>query len=46
MTESHLSKIMDEVKTKYEKIKDIDKDELTDAIETLHKHWKWVLAAK
>ena len=26
MTESHLSRIMDEVKAKYEKIKDIDKD--------------------
>lgn len=46
MTEPVLTKIIDEVKAKYEKIKDIDKEELTDAVETLHKHWKWVLAAK
>ncbi len=46
MTESHLSRIMDEVKAKYEKIKDIDKGELAEAIDTLHRHWKSVIAAK
>ncbi len=39
LTEPVLAKIIDEVRAKYERMKDIDKDELTKTLATLSDHW-------
>ncbi len=46
LTEPVLTKIIDEVKGKYEDMKDIDKDELNQMIDTLREHWSGVIKAK
>ncbi len=46
MTEPVLAKIIDEVKAKYEQMKDIDKDELKKTVDTLRDHWSGVIKAK
>ncbi len=46
MTEPVLVGIIDEVKGKYEHMKDIDKDELKKMVDTLHDHWSSVIKAK
>lgn len=45
MSEPILTKIIDEVKKKYELIKDIDKDELKKTVDTLRNHWSSVIKA-
>jgi hypothetical protein len=46
MTESALTKIIDEVKVKYEHMKDIDADELKKTVDTLRNHWSSVINAR
>ncbi len=46
LTEPVLTKIIDEVKEKYENMKDIDKDELKKTVATLSDHWSAVIKAK
>jgi hypothetical protein len=46
MTESMLNKIIDEVQKKYERMKDIDTDELKKTIATLRDHWTAIIKAK
>lgn len=46
ITEPVLTKILDEVKKKYEQMKDIDKDELEKMVDTLRNHWSKAITAK
>jgi ElaB/YqjD/DUF883 family membrane-anchored ribosome-binding protein len=46
MTEPVLTKIIDEVKEKYEHMKEVDGDELKKMVATLRDHWSSVIKAK